>query len=242
MQAPGPEALADTVAPDSMSAEARANPLAEYFLANRGRVLYKWHHYFEIYHRHLERFRGRSPVVLEIGVFHGGSLQMWHHYFGKGARIIGVDIDERCRRFEDKNTSILIGDQADPAFLGDIRARYPQIDVIIDDGGHTMTQQITTLGELYPHLQPRGVYICEDLHTSYIPTPYGGGLRRDGTFIEFSKHLIDALHGWYYTPKGRELDVYTAGTFGLSFYDSILVIEKRPIQPPRVSITGKPSF
>ena len=241
MRAPGPDGLIENSPAESMSEEARANPLARYFLANRGRMLYKWHHYFEIYHRHLERFRGRSPVVLEVGVFHGGSLQMWHDYFGKGARIIGVDIDPRTRQFEDENTTILIGDQADPGFLGQIRKRFPHIDIIIDDGGHTMTQQITTLGELYSHLQPRGVYICEDLHTSYMPS-YGGGLRRDGTFIEFSKHLIDALHGWYYVAEGEELDVYTAGTFGVSFYDSIVVIEKRPIGKPLVSQTGKPSF
>ena len=226
---------------EEMRAEHRDNPLAQYFLRNQGRLLYKWHHFFEIYHRHLQRFRGRSPVVLEIGVFHGGSLQMWHDYFGKGARVIGVDIDPDCKRFEDENTTILLGDQQDVSFLAGIRERFPHIDVIIDDGGHKMLQQITTLGELYPHLQPHGVYICEDLHTSYWPS-YGGGLRRPDTFIEFSKHLIDALHGWYYMPKGQELDVYTAGTFGLSFYDSIVVIEKRPIDRPRVSQTGKPSF
>jgi SAM-dependent methyltransferase len=224
-----------------MSEEHRGNPLARYFLSNRGRMIDKWHHYFEIYHRHLERFRRRSPVVLEIGVFQGGSLQMWHDYFGKGARVIGVDIDPRTRQFEDDSTTILIGDQADPAFLGDIRKRFAHIDVIIDDGGHTMAQQITTFGELYPHLQPRGVYICEDLHTSYMPM-YGGGLRRDGTFIEFSKHLIDALHGWYYVAEGTELDVYTAGTYGVSFYDSIVVIEKRAISKPLLSQTGKRSY
>jgi SAM-dependent methyltransferase len=240
-RAPGPKSLADTKPAETMSAEARANPLAEYFLSNRGRLLYKWQHYFEIYHRHLQRFRGKKPVVLEIGVFHGGSLQMWRDYFGAGTKIIGVDINPRVKEFEDENTTILIGDQADPAFLGGIRSRFPQIDIVIDDGGHTMVQQITSLGELYPHVQPRGVYICEDLHSSYLSS-YGGGLRRENTFIEFSKHLIDALHGWYYIPKDTELDVYTAGTFGISFYDSMVVIEKRPIEPPRASVTGTPSY
>lgn len=241
MRAPGPEALQDRSPPETMSAEARANPLAEYFLRNQGRLIDKWHHYFEIYHRHLERFRGRSPVVLEIGVFHGGSLQMWHDYFGAGTKVIGVDINPRVLEFADESTSILIGDQADPAFLGQIRERFPHIDIVIDDGGHTMAQQITSFGELYPHLQPRGVYICEDVHTSYFPL-YGGGLRSPGTFIEFAKHLIDALHGWYFVPDGEELDVYTAGTFGVSFYDSIVVLEKRPIGRPRASLTGKRSF
>lgn len=241
MRAPGADGLIENSPPESISAEARANPLAEYFLANRGRELVKWHHYFEIYHRHFARFRGRSPVVLEVGVFQGGSLQMWHHYFGKGAHIVGVDVNPRCQKFEDENTTILIGDQADPAFLARIRERFPRIDIIIDDGGHTMRQQITTFGELYPHVQPRGVYVCEDLHTSYLES-YGGGLRRAGTFVEFTKHLIDALHAWYFMPEGAELDLYTTGTFGVSFYDSIVVIEKRPIGVPLVSTTGTPSF
>jgi len=224
--------------PESMSAEARANPLAEYFLRNQGRLIHKWHHYFEIYHRHLERFRSRSPVLLEIGVFQGGSLKMWREYFGEGVKIVGVDIEPRCKQFEDDATTIMIGDQADPAFLAEIRSRFPRIDIIIDDGGHTMRQQITTLGELFPHLQPRGIYICEDVHTAYLPD-WGGGLRREGTFIEYSKALIDALHAWYFVPKGEALDVHTTGTFALSFYDSMVVIEKRPIDVPRVSATGK---
>ena len=241
MRAPGAEKLGEIVSPELMTAEQRDNPLAQYFLRNQGRLLYKWHHYFEIYHRHFQRFRGSSPVVLEIGVFHGGSLQMWHEYFGPGTRIVGMDIDSRCSQFANEATSIVIGDQGDPACLADVRRRFPHIDIIIDDGGHRMEQQITSFGELYPHLQPNGVYLCEDVHTSYMGS-WGGGLRREGTFVEFSKHLVDALHGWYFMPKDRELDVHTAGTFGVSFYDSIVVVEKRPLPPPRVSQTGKPSF
>lgn len=32
------------------------------------------------------------------------------------------------------------------------------------DGGHTYEQQRVTLEELFPHLRPGGVYICEDIH------------------------------------------------------------------------------
>jgi len=241
MRAPGVKVLGDRVPAETMSEQHRDNPLAQYFLRNTGRLLFKWHHYFEIYHRHFERFRGKHPVVLEIGVFHGGSLQMWRDYFGPGARIIGLDIDPRCLQFEDDATTVLIGDQADPAFLARLCSRFAQIDVIIDDGGHTMEQHIVSFRELYPHLQPHGVYLCEDVHTSYMEH-WGGGLRRDGTFIELSKQLVDALHGWYYLPAGTDLDIHTTGTFGVSFYDSIVVVEKRPFGPPRVSQTGKPSF
>jgi SAM-dependent methyltransferase len=225
----------------SFGSRAHGNPLEEYFRNNPGRLIHKWHHYFEIYHRHFERFRGRAPVVLEIGVQHGGSAQMWREYFGAGAAIIGVDINPACSRLEEPQITVVIGDQANRAFLGGLRARFPRVDILIDDGGHTMTQQIATFEELYPHVQPAGVYLCEDLHTSYWPD-FGGGLRRDGTFIEYSKTLIDRLHGWHSAEPGLAVDDFTRGAFALHYYDSILVIEKRPVSKPVYSRTGRPSL
>jgi hypothetical protein len=225
-----------------MSSETQENPLAEYFFSNPGRVIHKWHHYFEIYHRHLASFRGQSPVVVEIGVFQGGSLQMWHHYFGAGTQVVGIDIDPRCRQFEDESTTILIGDQSDRGFLAEVRRCVPRVDVLIDDGGHTMPQQVATFEELYPHVQPRGVYLCEDMHTSLIDE-YGGGYLRQGTFLEYSKALVDHLYGWYSREGDRlAVDAFTLSTFALHFYDSVLVLEKRPIGQPKYSMTGKQSF
>ena len=225
----------------SFRQSARTDPLSRYFRNNPGRLIDKWNHYFEIYHRHFARFRNQSPIVIEIGVFHGGSLQMWRDYFGPGARIVGIDVSPACQQFEDDATTILIGDQADRGFLAEVRARFPVVDIVIDDGGHTMVQQITTFEELYAHVQPHGVYLCEDLHTSYFPD-YGGGLRREGSFIEFSKTLIDRLHAWSTAQPGQELDPIAYTTYALHFYESIMVVEKRPIDPPRRSQTGRPSF
>jgi hypothetical protein len=222
--------------------DAPENPLAEYVRSHRGRLIYKWRHYFEIYHRHFERFRGKSPVVLEIGVFGGGSLQMWHHYFGPGTRLVGIDVDPRCKSFEDESTTIMIGDQADRAFLAEVRKAVPHIDILIDDGGHTMQQQIVTLEELYLHIQPTGVYLCEDIHTSFIPE-YGGGFRRPGTFLEYAKGLVDNLYAWYCRePERLAVNPFTLSTFAAHFYDSVLVLEKRPISQPQTSMTGTPSF
>jgi hypothetical protein len=221
---------------------AGSNPLEDYFFSNQGRLIHKWHHYFEIYHRHFQAFRGRAPVVMEIGVFHGGSLQMWRDYFGPGARIVGIDIDARCREFEDEATTILIGDQTDRRFLAQVRERVPRIDILIDDGGHRMDQQIVTFEELYFHVQPTGIYLCEDMHTSFSPD-WGGGYRRQGTFLEYSKALIDRLYGWYSQEPDRfGVDDFTRGTFGLHFYDSVLVIEKRPMETPVGSMRGTNSF
>jgi hypothetical protein len=208
------------------------NPLEEFFYRYPGRRLDKWVHYFEIYHRHFSRFRGRSPVVLEIGVLQGGSIEMWHHYLGPGARVVGIDIDPRCRSFEDEATTILIGDQSDRKFLAAVREAVPRVDILIDDGGHKMNEQITAFEELYPHLDPLGVYLCEDMHTSLWPE-YGGGYRRDGTFLEYGKALVDRLYAWHSRDESLAVDAFTMGTHSLHFYDSVLVVEKRPMQRPR---------
>ncbi len=216
------------------------NDLEAYFAKNTGNLIHKWQHYFEIYDRHSARYRGTDVHLLEIGVFQGGSLQMWKDYFGPQARIFGVDINPACQQFEEENVRIFIGDQADRGFLRTLARDVPRIDILIDDGGHTMRQQIHTFEELFPHVQPNGIYLCEDIHTSYW-RPYGGGYHRRGTFIEYSKEFIDALHAWHSQEPGR-LDVtdFTRSVSGLHFYDSILVIEKSPREKPYDVKTGQP--
>jgi cephalosporin hydroxylase len=213
------------------------NPLAEYFYNNPAQGACKWHHYFEIYHRHFARFRGHAPVVVEIGVAFGGSLQMWHHYFGPATRVVGIDVDPACRQFEDSSTTIMIGDQGNRDFLGTVRERVPHIDILIDDGGHTMAQQIATFEELYPHIQPNGVYLCEDVHTSLLPN-FGGGYLRKGTFLEYSKALVDRLFSWHSPdPAALMVDEFTLTTHGMYFYGGVVVMEKRRMEPPRQFMT-----
>lgn len=212
------------------------NDLETYFAQNEGRLIHKWMHYFDIYERHFSRFRGTEVQVVEFGVHQGGSLQMWKHYFGPRCRILGVDINPACKQVEEHQIEVLIGNQEDRRFLRSLAQRVPRIDILIDDGGHTMRQQIATYEELFPRLHPNGVYLCEDLHTSYWPD-WGGGLGRRGTFVEYSKKFIDALHGWHSPRPG--VTEFTRSVDSLHYYDSVLVIEKRPMEKPYARQTGK---
>jgi len=218
------------------------NDLQLYFESNCDRLIHKWMHYFEIYDRHFSRFRQTDVHVVEIGVSHGGSLQMWRHYFGSQAKIIGVDIDPRCQQLQEEGIEIIIGDQADLAFLTALKDKVPRIDILIDDGGHTMSQQINTFEVLFPHISEFGVYLCEDLHTSYW-SEYSGGLHQPNTFIEFSKQWIDHLNAWHSRePERFGVSDFTKTANSMHYYDSILVIEKRPMSPPIVRMTGTPTF
>lgn len=223
----------------SVSARRRVSDLERFFLENQGGEIHKWTHYFEIYDRHFARFRDSDVHVMEIGVAHGGSLRMWRDYFGPKARVYGVDIEPNAKSLEGERIQVFIGDQADPAFLTGLARDLPRIDILIDDGGHTMYQQEITFRTLFPYVSPEGVYLCEDLHTSYWGD-YGGGYRRDGTFIELSKGLIDEINAWHSRSPRLTVTDFTRSAHSLHFYDSVLVIEKRPMKPPEVRKTGVP--
>lgn len=218
------------------------NDLEKYFHANPGRLIHKWLHYFDIYDRHFSRFRGQSIKILEFGVYHGGSLQMWKHYFGKNAQIFGVDIDERCRGLEEDQVKIFIGDQEDRRLHQKLKAEIGPVDIVIEDGGHQMGQQIVTFEEIYPLVKPKGVFLIEDLHTSYWQR-FGGGYKKSGTFIEYAKSLIDQLNAWYSKePNKLQVDDFTRTTTSIHFYDSIAVFEKDLVKQPQDKQTGKASF
>lgn len=215
--------------------------LLDYFQNNRGRLINKWLHYFEVYERHLERFRNREITMLEIGIAHGGSLQMWKHYFGPKAKIYAIDITPACKNLEEDQVTILIGDQGDPQFLKQVVATMPKVDILIDDGSHIQKHQILTLQALYPHIKDDGVYICEDLHCSYWKD-WGGGYLKPDTFIEYSKKLIDHLNSWHSQNPALPVSPFTKSAHSMHFYDSMLVIEKRVMTKPQNLRIGKPTW
>jgi cephalosporin hydroxylase len=146
------EAKTSLEAPDRVGVQEAKNPLETYFYANQGRLIHKWVHYFEIYHRHFRPFRNKPVTIVEFGVSQGGSLQMWKHYFGPEARIIGVDINPKCAALAEPQIQIRIGDQEDRSFLRSLADEVGGIDVLIEDGGHTMGQQIATFEEMWPNI------------------------------------------------------------------------------------------
>lgn len=218
------------------------NDLEKYFTENTGRLIHKWKHYFEIYDRHFSRFRDTDVHVVEFGVSQGGSLQMWKQYFGPNSKIFGIDINPHCKKLEEEQIEIFIGNQADRRFLKSLTGKIPKIDILIDDGGHTMKQQINTYEELFSYIDENGVYLCEDLHTSYWPK-YSGGYKKRGTFVEYSKNFIDYINAWHSVQTSwLSITEFTKSVHSLHYYDSVLVIEKRPIEKPFDLKTGTPTI
>lgn len=218
------------------------NELTEHFLAARKNDLHKWFHYFEVYHRFFAHYRNQPELkVLEIGVFRGGSLQMWKQYFGPTSTIVGIDINPECSRFENQDASIFVrvGAQQDHHFLAQVIAEFGPFDIIIDDGSHISEHMIATLNYLYPlGLKESGVYLVEDTHTNYWEIE--AGKSPELTFMAYAKGLVDRLHEPYSRflkltcfdydnpekVKAAPFTYFFNHTKGISFFDSIVVFEK----------------
>ncbi|CAF3995110.1 unnamed protein product [Rotaria sordida] len=98
------------------------------------------------------------------------------------------------------------GSQDDLSFLKAFATNYTNMfDVIIDDGGHRMKQQINSLTELFPTiLRSGGIYAIEDIYTSYVAW-YGGRYLKSSTLIEFLKRLVDDIQSYSPTYKNSTL-------------------------------------
>ena len=199
--------------------------LMKFWLFEEHHCIDKWVHYFPLYEKWFSPYRGKDIVFVEIGVQNGGSAQMWKHYFGKSAKIIGIDIDERCKQIEEEQIFVEIGSQDDEKFWAAFKKKYPRVDILLDDGGHTMNQQIVTFREMFPHIKDGGLYVCEDCLTSYV-NDYSGGLNNSASFIEFMKKIIDEVN---FASLDKPPTYNTLNLSGLHFYNSIVVAEKSKI-------------
>ena len=104
--------------------------------------------------------------VLEIGVYNGDSLRLLQSYF-PNSNVYGLDLTPPRDHHYNDRFKVLLGNQEDRDDLKHILNSIDGVlDLIIDDGGHTMRQQQTSFGFLFRHLKNGGVYIIEDLHTS----------------------------------------------------------------------------
>ena len=207
------------------------------FLTNEQRSIHKWTHYFPIYERHFDRFRNTDVIFMEIGCGEGGSLQMWKRYLGPYARVIGIDINPECVAFADDQIQIRIGHQADRSFLAEMLSEFGSPDVVLDDGSHNMADITGTFECLYPAVSRNGLYLVEDLHAAYWDE-YGGGLHRQGSFLEFAKQLIDELNADH-TRGAVQPTEFTRSTHSMHFYDSVAVFEKGRHLPKHDLKTGQ---
>ena len=182
------------------------------------------HGYDRFYPLFLDRIRDISGAILEIGIEKHHSLKMWLTYFPH-AYIYGLDIGVEL---EEERVRVFKADQSSNADLMTVLNMINKpVHFIIDDGSHIPEHQISTFNFFFRYLlEPGGVYIVEDIETSYwnrgilygYPTNYG--YKNSRSFIERVKPLIDYINREYlnesdYTKSVGELSGINSATADL---------------------------
>ena len=157
------------------------------------------HEYHDIYDFFLKQFYNLPGAMLEIGIHEGKSLNMWLELF-PSAYIYGIDI---IKEYSGERYSIIKGDQSKLDDLNNVKSIISQnneIFFINDDGSHIPEHQLLTFNTLFPTLEEGGVYIIEDIETSYwtkndiygYATRYG--YKHPNSIIEIFKEVSDSVN------------------------------------------------
>ncbi len=181
--------------------------------------------FIQLYEKYFSPYKESKINILEIGVDNGDSLRIWREYFSN-ANICGIDIDKKS--FTIDNTDILEGDQSDHNFLKLLIKKYKNFDIIIDDGSHQANHIITSFNFLFPYLNDNGLYVIEDLQTSYLPR-YGGSrinLNKKKSSMNFVKSLTDSINYEHNNKPFFKKNIFDGLVKSIYFHQNIVFINK----------------
>lgn len=161
-------------------------------------------HYLRFYEELFSKIADEPLSILEIGVFHGGSMLMFAKYFAK-ARLLGLDINLPPPRFYEMEKAwdigerihIAKGSQSDQRFVQDAIADYfgsEKLDIVIDDASHMYRHTRATFDIVFQdYLKSGGYYIIEDWGCGYWPKWPDGNPNGKRGLPKLVKELVDLV-------------------------------------------------
>jgi hypothetical protein len=160
----------------------------------------KWgfHFYTPVYHELFSHLRERPIRLLEIGIggyifqnIGGASLAMWAEYFPNG-RIVGLDVEEKRMDYGPR-VKLIKGSQTDGELLQRMCAEHGPFDIIIDDGSHVPRDVVATFMALFIGMADKGLYVIEDVQTTYFPQ-FGGSPVDGGLTMRLARSILEEIN------------------------------------------------
>jgi demethylmacrocin O-methyltransferase len=143
------------------------------------------------YVRMFSCIREKAKSIVEIGVLDGASIKTWRDYF-PNAFIYGIDCYDK-KYLDGNRLKTFVADQSERNQLAAVIEEMGNVDIIIDDGGHSMKQQQVSLGFLFPFVKHGGLYVIEDLHTSVIQPEFFNDTSTDNTTERLLRDLANGI-------------------------------------------------
>ena len=184
-----------------------------------------WNGFLEIYSNYFKDYKDKEINILEIGIDRGESLRILRKYFTK-AKICGIDIIDI--KFQIEGVDLIKADQTNEKNLKEICDKYKGFDIIIDDGGHHSKQIAISLNFLFDYLKDNGLYIVEDLNTSYS-SRFGGSrlnLKKKTTTMNYLKSITDSINYEHNDKPFFRSKKFDGMVKYIHFYQNVAILKK----------------
>lgn len=184
------------------------------------------HGYQRFYFSLFKEFEFSDVRLLEIGVENGKSMDIWKQFFTKANHIYGIGYKNHQTKYMEKvddNMTLFMGDQSNKNFLKRFICDCGgNLDIVIDDGSHVPSHIQTSFEMLWKHVNTGGLYIIEDVETSYwkkISSIYGYSLKNEGSIVEYFKTKVDELNNEFRNKSSSDIAMIT-------FVQNMIIIKK----------------
>lgn len=124
-------------------------------------------HYADFYDKWFGEIKEKVTDVCEIGVLDGASLKCYYDYF-PSARILGLDINDKSHYRNDRVSTGILDQSNEQELINFADKHIGKFDILIDDGSHDIEHQQLTFGKLFKTIKPGGLYIIEDMGSSFF--------------------------------------------------------------------------
>lgn len=196
------------------------------------------HNYSPYYEKHFEKFRFTNTKLVAVGIGGyeypdrgGGDIKAFSDYFiSQKAQIHAIDIFDKSGLKFDPRVSVYKGSQDDGDFLTEVMLKCGEPDIIIDDASHINIPTIQTFKHLFPWLKSGGIYVIEDVESSWWNTNGFDGEpnfldMHAKTSINFCRELINCINAKHLPAEFSAESVYKIES--MHFYQNIVFIVKK---------------
>lgn len=126
------------------------------------------HSYLPLYQKLLEGKKDTAKNVLEVGIYHGGSIKLWNDFF-PNATVYGLDIMNINNVWDGikNNNKIILHTSTDAYnnifFVTNLLNKEIKFDFMLDDGPHSL-ESMKQFIKLYSQIiSDDGILIIEDI-------------------------------------------------------------------------------
>lgn len=124
------------------------------------------HSYIDVYESLFSQKKLSAKKVLEIGIYHGGSIKLWNEYF-INADVYALDI-LKLHNLPDfiknkERINVFAGVNAYNDLFIKENLSDKKFDMILDDGPHTLESMVDFIKKYLPLLTSDGILVIEDV-------------------------------------------------------------------------------